>query len=98
MGNETPINEPVEVWAFFDSTTNSKISGQASSGQAGIFPIAISWRRRLIKLDKVIFSSSKQVGQIKLVSLVCASEDANFELEYNSNNYSWKLRKVMDTS
>ena len=80
MSYETQVNEPIKVWAFFDN---------------GIFPLAISWRRRLIKLEKVIFSSSKQVGQIKLVSLVCASEDANFELEYNSNNYSWKLKKVL---
>ena len=78
---------------IFDPSANS---GQAFS--CPIFPLAMQWRRRLIKLEKVIFSSSKRVGQIKLVSLVCESEGANFELEYNSNNYSWKLRKVMDTS
>ena len=93
MSHATQINEPIKVWAFFDPSANS---GQAFS--CPIFPLAMQWRRRLIKLEKVIFSSSKQVGQLKLVSLVCASEGANFELEYNSNNYSWKLRKVMDTS
>lgn len=74
------VNESIKVWAFFDKE---------------IFPIAISWRRRLIKIQKVIFITTKKVGTVKLINLTCASDSANFELEYNSNNSLWKLKKVM---
>ena len=83
---DTEINEPVKVWAFFD--------GQA--GPAGIFPLAFSWRRRLIKLEKLIFTSTKRIGQEKIVDLICLGETANWQLEYNTNTYSWKLKKVME--
>lgn len=86
MSNETIVNEQVKVWAFFDPT---------AVGQVGIFPIAISWRRRLIKLERLIFASTKRIGQEKIVDLICLGETANFELEYNTSTYNWKLRKVM---
>lgn len=80
MSEDTQINEQVTVWAFFDRD---------------IFPLAMNWRRRLVKFEKVIFHSSKKVGVSKLVEIVCQSNDANFELEYNSDNYLWKLKKIM---
>lgn len=80
---DTEINELVKVWVFFNN---------------GIFPIAISWRRRLVKFSRVIFQSSKQIGQTKLTNLICEADGANFELEYNNENYSWKLKKVMPIS
>jgi len=88
MAYETLIDEPVKVWAFFDPS--------ASSEQVGIFPIAIAWRRRLIKLQKVIFEGTRKIGEAKLISLVCAGENANFELEYNASDYSWRLKKVLE--
>lgn len=87
MPYDTLIDDPIKVWAFFDPSTGS--------GQAGIFPIAMDWNRRFIKFEKVIFTSSKRVGQTRFVDLVCASETSNFELEYNANDYSWRLKKVM---
>ena len=86
MSYETVINELIKVWVLFDPL--------ASSGQA-LFPIAIQWQRRLIKFERLIFASSKKIGEIKVINLVCASDSANFELEYNSENHLWKLRKVM---
>jgi hypothetical protein len=86
MTHETIIDEQVKVWAFFDPS--------ASSGQ-GIFPIAINWRRRLVKFSRLIFVSSKKVGEVKIINLVCASDGANYELEFDTNNYLWKLKKVM---
>lgn len=77
---ETEIDEEVKVWAFFDR---------------GIFPIAMNWNRRLVKFDKVIFTSSKKVGEVKFVDLVCSSDASNFELEYNTSDYTWKVKKVM---
>lgn len=77
---ETEVDEEVKVWAFFDR---------------GIFPIAMNWNRRFVKFEKLIFSSSKKVGDVRLVDLVCASDTSNFELEYNSSNYSWKVKKVL---
>lgn len=83
---DTEVNEKIKVWAFFDPS--------ASSGQAGIFPIAISWRRRLIKIEKLVFASSRKDGLTKVVDLVCAGEGANYVLEYNTATYNWKLKKV----
>lgn len=87
MSSDATINEPVSVWAFFDPT--------AGFGQVHISPIAILWRRRLVKFAKLIFVASKRVGEVKIVSLVCAAEGANYELEYNSATHLWKLVKVM---
>lgn len=84
---DTKIDEMVKVWAFFDSS--------AGSGQARIFPIAMNWNRRFVKFEKLIFSSSKKVGDVRLIDLVCASETSNFELEYNSNDYSWRVKNVL---
>lgn len=84
---DTEIDEQVKVWAFFPSS-------QGSSGQV-ILPIAMNWNRRFVKFEKLIFSSSKKVGDTRLVNLVCASDTSNFELEYNSGDYSWRVKKVM---
>lgn len=80
MSYETTIDEPVKVWVMFDR---------------GIFPIAMNWRRKIIQFKKLIFVGSRRVGNIKFLDMVCASETANFELEYNSENHSWKVKKIM---
>lgn len=82
MTDDALIDEKVAVWAFFDS---------------GIQPIAMNWRRRFVKFEKLIFAGSKHVGNTKIVNLVCSANDANFELEFNSNNNIWKLKRVMPT-
>ncbi len=84
---ETEVDEKVSVWAFFPSS-------QSSLGQA-IFPTAMNWRRRLIKFERVIFSSARKVGDCRFVDLVCASEVANFQLEFDSNNYCWRVKKII---
>ena len=84
MSPDTLIDEKIKVWAFFEP-----------SDLGHIFPIAMNWRRRLIRFEKVIFETAKKVGEQKFVSIVCQSETANFELEYNANNYLWKVKKVM---
>jgi len=84
---ETSIDEQIKVWVMFDPST--------SSGQVSISPIAMNWQRRLIKFTKLIFVGSKKIGQVKIVNLVCASGTANFELEYNTDNNLWRLKKVM---
>lgn len=78
--SDTYVNEKVSVWAFFDK---------------GIFPLAMNWRRRLVKFEKLIFSTNKRIGNVRITNLICASQTANFELEYNNETYSWKLKKVM---
>lgn len=94
MTHDSLIDERVAVWAFFDPSANSHLR-QGYDGQAIIFPIAMNWRSKLIKFEKVVFTSSKRVGEVKIVSLVCASDTANYELEYNSETYAWKLKKVL---
>ena len=80
MSYETTIDEPVKVWALFDHE---------------IFPIAMSWQRKLVKFEKLILKTKKRIGQVKILTLVCASDTANYELEYNSESQIWKVLKVM---
>lgn len=80
MPYETVIDEPVKVWALFDK---------------GIFPIAMNWQRRLVKFEKLILTTSKRIGEAKLLTLICGSDTANYELEYNCENHLWKVKKVM---
>lgn len=77
---DTSIDERVSVWAFFDK---------------GIFPVAMNWRRRLVKFDKLILTTTKKVGDIHLVDIICASDTSNYELEYNSSTYIWKVKRVI---
>lgn len=77
---ETEVDEKVKVWAFFD---------------AGIFPIAMNWNRRFVKFEKVVLSTTKRIGQTKLIDLVCASDGANYELEFNTDNYNWRVKRVL---
>ncbi len=77
---ETEVDEKVSVWAFFDGD---------------IFPIAMNWQRRFVKFEKVILKTSRMVGNIRFVDLICSSQTANFKLEYDSSNYSWRVKKVM---
>jgi len=97
MSYETLIDEPVKVWAFFDPSTEFTL--ERSEGlRVNIFPIAMNWRYRLIKFQKLIFASSKKIGEVKIFNLVCASETTNFELEYNTQNHLWKLKRIMPKS
>lgn len=80
MDYEILVNEPVKVWVFFNN---------------GIFPIAMNWRRRFVKFQKLILVTTKRVGQVKIMNLICVSDTSNFELEYNSDNQIWKLTRVM---
>ena len=73
------IDEKIKVWAFFDD---------------GVFPIAMNWRRRYIKFEKLILKTSKRIGNVKFTSLVCSANDATFELELNNENSLWTLKKV----
>ena len=77
---ENLINESIKVWAVFD---------------CGISPVAMNWQNRLIKFDKVILKTDFFKGKTKITNLVCANNNAAYELEYNHQNYSWKLIKIM---
>ncbi len=77
---ETEVDEVVKVWAFFDH---------------GIFPIAMNWQRRFVKFEKLILLTTKMVGNNKIVDLICASDSANYELEFNADTYNWKVKRVL---
>lgn len=84
MAYETLIDERVNVWVFFKP-----------SKSGSIIPIAMSWHKRLIKFQGVIFTTTLKIGEVKLINLVCRAQGANFELEYNTDTHLWKLKKVM---
>lgn len=87
MSSETLINQSVKVWVFFDWDNDR--------GQNVIQPIAMNWQRRLVKFEKLVLITSRRNGQEKILSLICASDSANYELEYNSQLYSWTLKRIM---
>lgn len=74
------VNERVKVWAVFDN---------------GIFPIAMDWNNRRVRFKNLIFKSAHRVGEKRFLSLVCQSEGANFELEFDSESYVWWLKRVV---
>ena len=74
------IDERVKVWALFDN---------------GIYPIAMDWNNRRVKFKNLIFKSAHRVGERRFLSLICESESANFELEFDSESYCWFLKRVV---
>ena len=87
MSYATPIDEKVKVWALFDS----------SNTYSSILPVAMDWKSQVIKFKKLVFISSKRIGENRVITLTCASDGANFELEYNNSSQVWKLKKIMPT-
>jgi len=81
----TPINERVEVLARFDPTANL----------GKIFPVAMTWKNRRVEFKDLIFTSAHRIGEKRFVSLICKSDSADFELEFDSESYCWWLRKVV---
>lgn len=82
---ETEVNEQVSVWAFFDTGHET----------TRISPIAMNWRRRFIKFEKLVLITAKRVGGVKLLDLICASNGSTYELEYNTLSSLWRVKKVM---
>lgn len=82
---DTLINERVKVWVKFDS----------SDRLGKIFPVAMSWQNRMIKFKNLIFKSAHRIGEKRFISLVCESDGANFELEFDSESYIWWLKRVV---
>jgi hypothetical protein len=85
MSQDILVDESIKVWVLFNPSTPS----------TSIFPVAMVWKERLIKFKRLVFISSKRIGGAKMLNLVCASESANFELEYEDTHHLWKLKKVM---
>lgn len=77
---DASINQRVKVWAVFDN---------------GILPIAMDWNNRRIKFKNLIFKSAHRVGEKRFINLVCQSDTANFELEFDSESYVWWLKRVI---
>lgn len=82
---DTLINERVKVWVKFDS----------SEQNGKIFPIAMSWQNRMVKFKNLIFTSAHRIGEKRFVNLICQSDSANFELEFDSESYCWFLKQVV---
>lgn len=82
---ETEVDEQVSVWAFFDT-------GQETTR---ISPIAMNWRRRFIKFEKLVLTTTKKVGGVKILDLICASDGSSYQLEYNTVSSLWRVKKVM---
>lgn len=77
---ETEIKEKIRVVSLFEN------------GQ--IKPLLFSWRKRIYKILRVIFSYSKDIGKDKLVYFSVEAEEGMFELSFNQGKFSWEIEKI----
>lgn len=77
---ETEIKEKIRVVSLFEN------------GQ--IKPLLFSWRKRIYKILRVIFSYSKDIGKDKLVYFSVETEEGMFELSFNQGKFSWEIEKI----
>lgn len=79
MYGET-FNESLRVIAYF---SNGKI-----------LPATLFVKNRPINIKRVVFSSTKRLGQVEVVTFSLASETAVYEVEFNKNTCEWNLKNV----
>lgn len=74
------INEPIQVVVKFD--------------KGELVPLFFSWRNRDYRIKKIEFVHSHHQGAAKLFFFSAAGAEANYELIFNSQNFTWKLGKI----
>jgi len=74
------INEPVQVIARFEKRVLS--------------PLFFSWRHRDYRIKKIEFVHTHHQGTAKLFFFSALGTEANYELIFNSQNFTWRLGKI----
>jgi len=74
------INETIQVIVKF------------KKGQ--IKPLYFSWRDKDYQVKKIEFIHSRYQGKAKLFFFSVVGVEANYELIFNSQNFTWKLGKI----
>jgi hypothetical protein len=81
------INEPIDVLASF------RLS---KGGSALVKPEVINWGGRRYKVDQLGLRYPTRAGQrtVHVFTVLCA--ETAMELEFDSHDLTWKLRKISD--
>ncbi len=74
------INEPVQVIAKFE--------------KGEVKPLYFSWQNRDYQVKKIEFVHSHSQGAAKLFFFSVVGIGANYELIFNSQNFTWRLGRI----
>lgn len=74
------INEPIQVIVKFET------------GQ--MIPLYFFWRNRDYQVKKIEFIHSRYQGKARLFFFSAVGVEANYELIFNSQDFTWKLGKI----
>ncbi|MCJ7793128.1 MAG: hypothetical protein MUP45_04075 [Candidatus Marinimicrobia bacterium] len=74
------INEPIQVIAKFEKGVLS--------------PLFFSWRQRDYQVKKIEFVYTHHQGTAKLFFFFALGIEANYELIFNNQNFTWRLGKI----
>jgi len=74
------INESVQVIAKFE--------------KGNLSPLYFSWRNRNYQVKKIEFVHTHHQGTAKLFFFSALGTEANYELIFNSQDFTWRLGKI----
>ncbi len=74
------INEPIQVLAKFK--------------KGKIYPLKFSWRGRNYQVQRVDFIHFTHQGEAKIFFFSAICSEANCQLIFNSQTFSWRLGKI----
>ncbi|PIU34372.1 hypothetical protein COT03_02300 [Candidatus Shapirobacteria bacterium CG07_land_8_20_14_0_80_39_18] len=77
---QAEIKEKIQVVSFF--------------GNGQIKPILFSWRKRIYKILRIVFSYSKDIGREKIFYFSVECGGGMFELSFNREKFWWEIEKV----
>ncbi len=77
---ETEIGEKIKVVSLFEN--------------GGMKPIIFSWRKRIYKILRVVFSYSKSIGKDHFFYFSIETEGGEFEISFNREKSWWEIEKV----
>lgn len=58
-------------------------------------PILFSWRKRVYKIGRIVFSYSKTIGKDSIFYFSVECEGGVFEISFNSNRFFWQIEKIL---
>jgi hypothetical protein len=74
------INEPIQVIARFE--------------KGHLLPLYFFWRNRDYQVKKIEFVHTHSQGTAKLFLFSAVGTEANYELIFNSQDFTWRLGKI----
>lgn len=83
---------------FMEALINEKICVVSLFGEGKIKPILFSWRKRIYRVLRVVFTYSKNIGKEKTFYFSVVTEVGSFEISFNQEKFSWEMEKIFGNS